>query len=576
MSQSKFLLPVLGAVVVAAGGVGAYFYFTNTANQTATTTAPAAKPAIASVVPKEALLLVAINTDGKALEQLGQLTSPELKKLFAKPLNETSKDLTNQDFNFERDIQPWVGGQVVFAVLPPAKPSAQNLPRYTPVSWQKGNQWQLAQAEILPPRKVPDFFVLVIEVKDRAGATKFVETARAKAGGALKKSNYKGVEITIPEVGGDKALLTAFVNNYLVLSKKEALIQKVIDTANGSPSVADSLLTEGLEVEHPLITFYAPNVSENAEALAQLLAQNSDATPPATFVPQLKTIQNVGAVLGVDRQGVRFRSTTKRNIELISSDPKPSANKLLGLLPAQTMSALTGMDIKDQWAQIVKQAEQSPELKQTVEQMRAAARSAPLNVDLDKEVFGWMDGEYALAVVPSTEGFLAQVGVGPVLMLQTSDRPAAEALLKKLDGIAQQNLVRVSSREVGGVQVTEWADPAGQGVFLAHGWAEPDTLFVTMGPLVSAMVPKPSAPLDADAGFKALITPLAPSGRGYFYLDMTKLWSLVQKQVPPGQISPETNTIFSAIQGISASYVLPDKNTARLDLLLAFKPKGGS
>lgn len=115
-------------------------------------------------------------------------------------------------------------------------------------------------------------------------------------------------------------------------------------------------------------------------------------------------------------------------------------------------------------------------------------------MDLDKEVFGWMDGEYALAVVPSTEGFLAQVGVGPVLMLQTSDRPAAEALLKKLDGIAQQNLVRVSSREVGGVQVTEWADPAGQGVFLAHGWAEPDTLFVTMGPLVSAMVPKPSAP----------------------------------------------------------------------------------
>ncbi len=575
MSQSKFLLPVLGAVVVAAGGVGAYFYFTSTTNQTTTTTAPSAKPAIASVVPKEALFLVTINTDGKAIEQLGQLVSPEVKKLFDQLPDNTQKEITKQDINFERDIQPWLGGQVVFAVLPPTKPSAQNLPRYTPVSWQNGKQWQLAQAEILPPAKAPNF-VFLIEVKDRAGADKFVETARTKAGGAVKKSDYKGVEITIPEAGGDKATLTAFVNNYLVVSNKEASIQKVIDTANGSPSVADSLLTEGLEVENPLISFYAPNVSSNAEAWAELIAQGSGATPPSTFLPQLKTIQNAGLVLGVDKHGIRFKSTTKYNIELIASDPKPSANKLLALLPAQTITALTGMDIREQWQNLVKQAEQSPELKQAVEQMRAAARSEPLNVDLDKEVFGWMDGEHALAVIPSTEGFLAQVGVGPVLMLQTSDRPAAEALLKKLDSVAQQNLVKVSSREVGGVQVTEWADPAGQMVFLAHGWAQPDTLFVTAGPLVGAIVPKPNAPLDGDAGFKALITPLAPNGRGYFYLDMTQLWSLVQKQVPPNQIQPEARTLLSAIQGISASYVMPDKNTARLDLLLTFKPKGGS
>ncbi len=567
MSQSKFLLPLLGAVVVA-GGVGAYFYFTNTANQTTTSTA---KPAIASIVPKEALFFVTINTDGKAIEQLGQLVSPEVKKLFDQLPEDAQKGITKQDINFERDIQPWVGGEVVLAVLPPAKPSAQNLPRYTPVSWQNGNQWQSAQAEILPPAKVPNFVILV-EVKDRAGADKFVETARTKAGGAVKKSAYKGVEITIPEAGGDKATLTAFVNNYLVVSNQEASIQKVIDTANGSPSVADSLLTEGLEVENPLISFYAPNVSSNAEALAELIANGT--TP--NLVPQLKNIQNAGIVLGVDRQGVRLKSTAKYNIELISTNPSPSPNKLLSLLPAQTITALTGMDIREQWQNLVKQAEQSPELKQAVEQMRAAARNEPLNVDLDKEVFGWMDGEHALAVLPSTEGFLAQVGVGPVLMLQTSDRPAAEALLKKLDGIAQQNLIKVSSREVGGVQVTEWAEPTGQMVFLAHGWAQPDTLFVTAGPLVGAIVPKPNAPLDGDAGFKALIAPLAPNGRGYFYLDMTQLWSLVQKQVPPNQIQPEARTLLSAIQGISASYVMPDKNTARLDLLVAFKPKGGN
>lgn len=576
MSQSKFLLPVLGAVVVAAGGAGAYFYFTNTANQATTTTA-SARLSVASVVPREAILLVAINTDGKALDQLNQLASPELKKLFDKPFAKVQKDLSNQEIDFARDIQPWAGGQVVFAVLPPSKPTAQNIPVYTPVSVQNGKQWRAAQAEVKPPATIPDF-VIVAEVKDRAGAAKFIDTARTKAGGAVKKSDYKGVEITIPEVGGDKAPLSAFVKDYLVISNKESSIQKVIDTANGGAAIAESLMSEGLDVQNPLISFYAPNVAENAEALAALIAQGEPTrtTSPSSILPQLKTMQNAGVVLGVDQQGIRIKGSAKYNLELVSADPKPSSNKLLSMLPSQTMGAITGMDIKDEWARIVKQADQFPEVKEVIAQMRAAAKGEPLQVDLDKDVFGWMDGEYGIAAIPSSEGFLAQVGVGPVVMIQTSDRPAAEALMKKLDGLAEQNLVKVSTREVGGAQVTEWSDPAGQAVFLAHGWAQPDTLFVTAGPLVSAILPKPSSALDADAGFKALIQPLITNGRGYFYLDMEKLWSLVQKQVPANAIEPEADTFFKAIRGISATYVLPDKNTARLDLLLSLQPKGGS
>jgi len=581
MSQSKFLLPVLGAVVVAAGGAGAYFYFTNPAQQTTTTngTAPTPSISVASVIPKEAMILVAIHNDGKALGQLEQFASPEFQKLFKESTAKAQKDLNDQQIDFAKDIQPWVGNQVVFAVLPPTKPSAQATPRYTPVSLENGNQWRSAQAEVVPPLTIPNTvpnFVIVAEVKDKAGATKFIETARTKAGGAVKKSDYKGVEITIPEAGGDKAPITAFVKDYLVLSNKEAPIQKVIDTANGSPAIADSLMTAGLDVENTLISFYTPNVADNAEALAELIAQSSGATTAANFVPQLKTIQNAGVVLGVDKQGIRLKGSAKYNLELVSADPKPSANKLLSLLPAQTMGAITGMDIRDEWARVVKQSEQVPELKSAIEQMRAAAKGAPLNADLDKDIFGWMDGEYAFAAIPSAEGFLAQVGVGPVLMIQTSDRPAAEALLKKLDGIAEQSIAKVSTRDVGGVQVTEWADPAGQAVFLAHGWVQPDTLFVTAAPLVGQILPKPSSALDGDAGFKALIEPLIPSGRGYFYLDMTKLWALVQKQVPASAIEPGAATFFNAVKGMSATFVLPDKNTARLDVLLALKPKGGS
>jgi len=51
-----------------------------------------------------------------------------------------------------------------------------------------------------------------------------------------------------------------------------------------------------------------------------------------------------------------------------------------------------------------------------------------------------MDGEFAIAAIPSKQGFLAAIGFCGALVFDTSDRKTAEATFDKIDAIAKSNL----------------------------------------------------------------------------------------------------------------------------------------
>lgn len=571
MSESnKLLLPILGAVVVAGAGAGAYFLINRSSQPvvpigTDQPQPPAPVIGATTVVPKNALILVTVNTDGAALKQLEAFLPADAKKILDDAANSFNQNLVASDIDFAKDIQPWAGGNVVVAILPPGTPSARR-PVYSPVSFKQGSNWRSAQAEVETP--TPPNFVIVVEVKDKSAAGKFLEKARAKSGGKTKNSDYKGVAITVPEAGGDKAPISAFVKEYLVLSNRETSVQAVIDTSAGGESISSAVPTAGLGVENALVGLYIPNVKQNAEALAELLPDTR--TIPPNALEQLKLIDSIGLVMGVDSKGIRLKSVTKYD----SAFPLPTGvapNKILTLLPTETIGVVTGVSIKAEWERVVKLADKLPEVKQSLEMMRAATKGEPLGLDLDKDIFGWMDGEYSLALLPSSEGVLQGSGLGPVLMIQTSDRPSAEKFLKKLDEVSQGNGIQVATKDVGGVSVTEYASPVG--AVLAHGWIQPDTLFVSAGPLVPQIAPKPTAPLTDDANFKGVVSSLAGNGRGYFYLDMPKLVAIVSKLAPTNDLPAPAKSLLNSVVGIGVSYVAPDATTAQIDLLVSLKAK---
>jgi hypothetical protein len=586
MTESKpNLLPIIGgAAVVVAGGVGAYFFLNKpsilpTASSTSGTLA---------IVPKQSLMAMSISTDGEALSKIEQFLSPETKKLYDKATAELRKNLSSGDFDYDKDMKPWIGKHVTVAILPsvkaaslvPSKSQAAIQNRYVPMSDTGSIQFVQAKepdkvAPIAPEAKTVPNILVVVEVKDKAGAEKFLtEKVKTKSGGKEKQSDYKGVKIT--QYGeGSSASSTAMVGDYLIVTPHEQAAQKAIDTFKGDASLASAASADDLKIQNPVAQVYIPNFGES---IVELAALNPEAqTIPPESIEQLKKVKSVNMGLGIDDAGIRFKALGKFDPAAISA-LKNSPNKIISQIPSQAFTVITGFNIKNSWEQFVKSAENTPEVKKGIEETRAQLKSSPLAIDLDKDIFGWMDGEFAIASISSKpEGILAQTqGLAPLLMLQTTNRAAAESLFKKLDDFASKNGAQVGKKDVGGVSVTEWS-AAGAGSIISHGWSQQDTLFVTVTPIVSLFVPKPATAIDADPTFKSVVSTLPTNNVGYFYIDADRTWSIVQTMMPPAEKAktpPEAKALIESIRGLAATAAYPSPESAEVEVILALK-KGG-
>jgi hypothetical protein len=565
------LLPLIGvAAVVVAGGVGAYFFF----NKSAILPTGGSAAGTLTIVPKQSLMAMSVSTDEAALSQLNQFLSPETKALYDKAIAKAKSNLASGDFDYEKDIKPWIGKNVTIAFLPTSK-TANLAPTKSAGSilfvQDKANPVPTTPA----PTNTPNL-LLVAEVKDKAGAEKFLsEKSKAKSGGKEKQSEYKGVKI-IQYGEGSSSVVTAITGDYLIVTSREQDTQKAIDTFKGEASLAGSASADDLKLKNPVAQVYIPNFGES---IVELSALNPNAQPiPPESLEQLKKVKSMYIGFGIDESGIRFKALGKFDPATISA-LKNSPNKIIGQLPSQAFSVVTGFNIKNSWEQFVKSAEKTPEVKKSIDEARTQLKSSPLAIDLDKDVFGWMDGEFAIASVSSKpEGILAQTqGLTPVIMLQTTNRSAGESLLKKFDDFVAKNSGKVSKRDAGGVSVTDWSFPGVAGAIVSHGWSQQDTLFITASPVVSLFVPKPAATLEADPTFKSVVSSLPNNNVGYFYIDADKTWSIIQTLMSASEkekMTPEAKALIASMRGLAVTAVYPNQETAEVEAILALK-KGG-
>lgn len=185
-----------------------------------------------------------------------------------------------------------------------------------------------------------------------------------------------------------------------------------------------------------------------------------------------------------------------------------------------------------------------------------------------------MDGEFGVAAIPSNQGLLAQVGFGGAFIFHTSDRKTAATTLTKLDTLAKTQQINIAQKNIGGKDITEWQIP-GQGALLAHGWLDQDTVFITIGgPIADAIATPNGKSLNDSENFKTVTGSLQKPNGGYFYLDMDKTTSLINRFATQNQsLPPEASAIMNSIHGVSLTATSPDKSTTNMEMLLALKPK---
>ncbi len=566
MASKKLLLPTLGVVGLVAGGVGAYVYFNQ--NQTRTE-APALT--LARVVPQQAVTVGYISTDSKTWDQLKTFAIPVDESEIAQGLKSLEESvLAGTNLTIQQDLQPVVNG-IMVATMPTNVSDNPSASQPNPTIPEDGD------AEVSPPDPVGDVLV-VAGIKDASGVEKLKAKLKSQSGAQIRDLDIQGVpvvEVTVKTGKEDVRETTylAIANQHLLLTNLQRTMEQAIATTKGAPSLAQrdtasDLLEDDSFSQHSLLEIYLPDY---ATSVQQAQSQRENLPP----LPALKPVQSAVVRVGVEeQQGIRVRVAFRLNPQAGTPEYKATNGKILQQLPPETLALISGRGVKDIWQMLVTQAETDPPTREAVNRIRDQFKEWQL--DADREVFGWMDGEFALSAIAPRQGFLPPLGFGVGLLLETGDRKVTESSLSKLDAVAKQNFLKVQTRKVDGVNLTEWRSPNGKTTVLGHGWMNGNTVFLGVGqPIVDMLAQKPTVSLTGSENFQAIAKTLPTPNAGYLYLNVdSTAFALTNNllQAQGGRLRPEANAIANSIRSIGVTLTQPNATTGQLEAVIALKP----
>lgn len=541
--------------LIAIGGVGTYLYSDGYLGVDS-------KPLDnAKLIPSDALVGGTIDLNPQSWSKLQKFGTPEARQLFEKARKELEKEFAkeNPQINYDRDIKPWLG-TVVWAALPSAKTQGQQSPTPEVIGVitikNKLSMWQLNQklSKINPDEK-------------------------------FKEIDYKGFKILESTTKkGDKSYC-AIVKRYLVCSDKDKNVQKAIDIYKGQPSLASKpevakILSSDLKIDNPVAQFYI------FDSLA-LMKESVANTPQAQSTPlfdraELYPIKSLSGGIGIDDAGIRINAVANLQPNATAqTNFQPATEKIISYFTQQTVALFTGKGINNNWSNFVIQTQNIPEFSQGINQFKGSL--AALNLDLDKDIFGWMDGEYGLGVI-SLQDVPLESAIGLKIVIQTSNPEGAKSTFAKLNVLAQGNGIAVSEKKIADRAITEWKYPD-QEFVLGHGWLDANSLFVTFGntKTLPAIAATSNPTLAQSENFQTITKSLPKPNSGYGYFNFEQVLTLVNSaasqnlinsSVPKENITEFNQAIaaLNSVRGIAMTTAEVDKSTQRSEMLIALKP----
>jgi hypothetical protein len=359
----------------------------------------------------------------------------------------------------------------------------------------------------------------------------------------------------IPAPPGRAGLAIAVLPGYFATATAGKAIEQFIDAQAGIKPLAETAKFQRT-LKHPQFSTSLMVGYSNIAAAAQIVPIGSLPTPPEGSPPVplpsgemltavLKTLaetyDTLEGFVWVQPEGIRAQSAayyTTPNPEN-ATEITSNADEILAKIPASTYMLGSSRNFQKQWSRMV--TLYGEEGESFLDIVRDGIRNAT-GLDLEEDIISWMDGEFSLFFFPSAQGLFPQVApafkLGMGLMIQTSDRPAAERMLNRLEeSITRSSGGNVSiTRREGSFPLTSWETPmpgkAPQSIF-AYRWTDDNTLILTTGSgPMSLLTPEPSQPLTNAYTFQTATQPFPRPNEGYFYLNWGATLSFIYTVFP--------------------------------------------
>lgn len=520
-----------GTTIALASGGAAYWW----AQQVNTDELPIG----AAVVPQNALTTLSVSTDEGQWRKLRQYGTSTTQAIVDQNLAQWRDRLfTANGFNYQQDIQPWVGKEVTVAVLPSGTSSSA---------------------------------VMLLPIANPNRAQELL-TKRQNAPSEVAQRDYKGIPIR--EFKGQQNYFSAILDQRLIAVSQDAkAIEQIIDTDKNGASIAK---TQGygqsiaqLKVTQPFMQVYV-----NVPAATTALATNSIQPALAKGLLPLQNNQGIVGAVTLESEGIRFQGAGWLGSEnKLRYKVENRAEKMPSLLPADTMLMASGGSLKQFWQDYSQGATTGSAtfLRQGI--------NSTTGLDFDQDLIGWMDGEFSLSLLPTAAG-TTPASAGLVFLVQASDRQAADAALSKLDqAMSSKYGFQVGEGQVKGQPVVNWVSRF-EAVTATRGWLNGNVAFLTISPgrgssVTGAIVPQPEKPLAADPRFqKAIASQLTPSN-GHFFANLDRLANADSPLSLP-YLPPQATSFLQAMQSIGVTGAIATDRTSRYDIFVTLDKNDNS
>ena len=504
------------------------------------------QPAAAMFVPRQAPLMVSLLVNPDRLDALRRFVArPEERRQARTEFAQFKQSLlVNTDLSYERDVQPWLGDELTWAV------TSTDFDRDTANGQQPGYLLAIATQD---PERSREFLQLLWQKRAIAGVDLVFEqykgvkliygsNANPQSPANPKKSSLKRGAADAKSAPAS-SLASAVVGDRFVLFANDPKVLRDAITNVQAPDLSlgsASFYTRSLDsLTQPRIGFSFVNLPRLASWQSGAPIKDRAVTPSTT--PK----QTLAIALELKPQGL-LAETALLTLDGKAQTVSPTLTEPVGALnylPASVSVAAAGKNLDQLWARL-NQGLTGYETAEQVVDRAISDLEKQWQLDLPKDVFSWITGEYALGLLPTSapSSKLVSPTADWIFIAQKSNADAVNKGLDRLEAIAQQQGLTVGSLQLGDQKVSAWTrltpgkarnaqalEAEVRGVYTSIGNYE---IFSTsLAGMEQAIAAKDSSLSTADR-FQQSIAPLDQLNNGYLFVDWAAGQPILEQQLP--------------------------------------------
>jgi hypothetical protein len=414
---------------------------------------------------------------------------------------------------------------------------------------------------------------MVLPIADRIAAKQILEQPQPIAQGKWSQRNYKGVEIRESQGSKTQNYSAAVLDGrYLVVTDNPQATERAIDTYKGAAASLEQTAGYTQAFEQITAKQRFAQMYVNVPVAARIAAANPSRSFSPQGLTQLQNNQGVAAAINLETEGIRLKSISWRKpdsqqIFVVENN----AGKMQSRLPAETLMMLSSGNLQRLWQEYTQEVRSNPQAPIRPQELRKGITSIT-GLDLDRDLLSWMDGEFAVSLVPAATkaGAPDNFALSLLFLVQTNNRNQAEQALFQLERVMRSKYqFQVQETKIQDRAVTHWIAP--YGTVATRGWLDGDVAFFALGaPVAERLIPQPQSSLANAAQFQQTVPSELGATNGQFFLDVEP----TVKALPLPQFFSGQKLFFDATRSIGVTSAVSGDRSIRYDIFVALKKIG--